>query len=191
MEPRPRPGPNPVPCRKLKSVTILGTVGQHFAGQYVTGRLQPNWICIRLHAGVGHLGRRFVVRKHSTTTFIRVVGLTLIALLSLASGRSLIPGLCATQTALEDAHAATTSSCCDVPTPRTDDGVPFVRAVPSEVHCAFCNLATILVTTLSVVTFDTVSTPHPVDAVHLESLAHSDAVDNANSGRAPPVIAAV
>lgn len=131
------------------------------------------------------------MRKHSTTTFIRVIGFTLIALLSLASGRSLIPGLCATQAALDDCNATTTSSCCDIPAQRTDDGVPFVRTVASEVHCAFCNLATTLVTALSVVTFDTVSTPHPVDAVLTETLAYSTGVDNANSGRAPPVIAAV
>ena len=76
-------------------------------------------------------------------------------------------------------------------TERTDDGTPVVLAVPVEVHCAFCSLATTLVTALNIVTFESVSTPHFVDAVLAESLTHTDAVDNAHSGRAPPVVAAV
>ena len=132
--------------------------------------------------------RRFVLRKHSTTALIRVTGFTLVALLSLASGRSLIPGLCATQAALDDGAVAV--GCCDHSSQRSPDGYPEIHA-DSDVVCAFCNLATTLVTTTVSVGVATTDAPALVGPAMAAALMRANAIDRTHAGRAPPVLFAV
>lgn len=124
------------------------------------------------------------MHKRSTTLFLRVTSLTLVIMLSLASGRSFIPGLCATQSALES-RCDGAVSCCDrseLPT----DGQPIVQA-NSDVACAFCSLATTLVTASSAIQFETTFAPTLVRAIVADGFVGTDAIDQTHAGRAPPV----
>jgi len=121
----------------------------------------------------------------STTTLIRVTGIALIALLSLASSRSLIPGLCATQAALNE-DGGKSAVCCDHSPHQTTDGSPSINA-ESDVACAFCNLATTLVTAVSGIVFDSINAHEPVGHMLADSKYLPNAIDRTHAGRAPPM----
>jgi hypothetical protein len=117
-------------------------------------------------------------------SWVRVAGLVLVAILALASGRELVPGLCATKAALDSRNAA--DQCCQTPNSRDADGIPVVQA-DSQVFCAFCNLATTLVTATNYAELPTQAFAEFEPVVEPATFAIGRAIDTAHAGRAPPV----
>ena len=94
---------------------------------------------------------------------IRVTARLLVALYLLASCRALVPGLCATQAAINAAEEArsqasvqTARACCTMNlSPARNGGQPDTPAkAPSSPHCAFCELVKGHVTPAPVLTLD-------------------------------------
>lgn len=115
---------------------------------------------------------------------------TLAAFMLLASGRSLIPGLCATQAALDQNATSATEVCCPASIPKdTGEGV-VLSAYQAPVHCAFCTVAKALVTVAHA--------PLPIAASPFSANIASIPVDQAisearadtNVGRDPPFVSA-
>ena len=115
--------------------------------------------------------------------WVRVTGLVLVAMLALASGRELVPGLCATKAALESRHGS--DECCQFPGAE-DTGAPVVLA-DSQVVCAFCNLATTLVTTSNYAELPAQAFASIEPIVEPATIHIGRAIDTAHAGRAPPV----
>lgn len=93
-------------------------------------------------------------------TYIRETARLLVALYLLASCRALVPGLCATQNAINAAEEAqsrgsvqTAHACCAAkPGTRNQSDAP--APVPAKTSCAFCELVKGQVTLAPVLTLD-------------------------------------
>jgi hypothetical protein len=97
------------------------------------------------------------------------LGLVLFALLS--SGRALVPGMCATLAATQDAQRGkcTTTTCCSVAIFGSSPDSPSLREEKKRVECAFCHLATgIIHYEASVVLDAPIGTPSPTTLAQLE-----------------------
>lgn len=71
------------------------------------------------------------------STWFRAFAAILAGYTLLASGRALVPGLCATQAAVESRLA----SCCAGPSAGAEGRPSLVEPQPERPACAFCNLA--------------------------------------------------
>lgn len=82
--------------------------------------------------------------------FGALVAWGIVAFYVLASARALVPGLCATQAAMDAAQChveagetivkRVSGSCCPVPVEDSAPGEEKAPVTPAESHCAFCNL---------------------------------------------------
>jgi hypothetical protein len=131
------------------------------------------------------MNRSLDLHMGSTTRFFRVIGISLIALLALASGRSLVPGLCATQAALNE-NGEQLAVCCDHSPYQPAEGSPSINA-ETEVACAFCSLATTLVTASPGIVFESISAPAPAGRILADSNNLPHVIDRTHAGRAPPM----
>lgn len=112
----------------------------------------------------------------------------MLAFYALAVCRGLIPGLCATQNALDESSAQSSSSCCAHTAP-TGTGETLSAASSKDVHCAFCSLLTI--------TAQSVQAPVAASAfdiarpVHIDGQAAPDLAiaHDPNQRRGPPALA--
>jgi hypothetical protein len=60
----------------------------------------------------------------------------------LASARALVPGLCATQSALDEHQAESAATCCSLDAKPSDaNGEPAVAQHSEHAECAFCSLS--------------------------------------------------
>ena len=118
---------------------------------------------------------------------MRLLAMFFIALYALASGRSLVPGLCATQSALdrEAASIAAAFCCADSMPHRTENDGSSSRPVPKTL-CTFCKLALAICVaepTATAVAAEAQKTPY-TDPEHVEH--RFVAIANTNIGRDPP-----
>lgn len=125
-------------------------------------------------------------RQHQRRTRILAVGFVL--LYALASGRSLIPGMCATQSAMNAEGASFASAeCCARPeapfSNHNSDGDPNSA---NQSRCAFCQLALAAYTTTPYAANGAeAQLETPCDWLH-NTEAIADAPINSNVGRDPP-----
>lgn len=101
----------------------------------------------------------------------------------LATSRALIPGLCATQTAIEERAV----SCCTIALGGCESSEPGIAATVEMNDCAFCHLAKAPNTLVAYA--NTVDAPEAIDTATDDAIEHVASVDlNALSApRAPPL----
>jgi hypothetical protein len=111
----------------------------------------------------------------------------MLAFYALAVSRGLIPGLCATQNALDESTTLqTASSCCAHAAPA---GAGPAIAASQDVHCAFCSLLSI--TAHSVQTPVVATAPGIAQPLHIDGRPAPDlaVTHDPNQRRGPPAIA--
>jgi len=88
-------------------------------------------------------------RRHAPTRRTAAVAWFLVAFYVVASGRALLPGLCATQTAMDErcalpangaALSVSATVCCPSQRPATGTPTDEAPVTPAESKCPFCNL---------------------------------------------------
>ena len=88
------------------------------------------------------------IPKHPRFRMLRPVSCALVLFYLLASARALVPGLCATQAAMDaqcampgEPRASAAIHCCPTTSPASESGPDTPQPVtPAESGCAFCNL---------------------------------------------------
>jgi hypothetical protein len=108
------------------------------------------------------------------------------ALLVLAACRALVPGLCATQRASNEAAAERAVHACCVALPAQDDGCPAYRAARASL--AECGLCALMHGMLDPVESATIPTPTLAKLRRLDYRIPNPALQpmRAHNGRAPP-----
>lgn len=89
----------------------------------------------------------FLKKRNSCRFTLRSAVVPVLLFYGLASARALVPGLCATQSALDDQHDPKSKTCCVMPKQSTsEDGEPTaVEQHEETVRCGFCALSKALV----------------------------------------------
>jgi hypothetical protein len=72
---------------------------------------------------------------------VRNVAMAMALFIVLSSGRSLVPGMCATLSAMQDGGACTTKVCCAAEPRPTSSNSPVLGIEKKHTDCAFCHLA--------------------------------------------------
>lgn len=86
-----------------------------------------------------------MIRSHLRLRCLRAVSIVLVLFSLLSSGRALVPGMCATLAAMQDAQrgTCTTATCCSVEmSGSSQQDYASLRQEKRRVKCAFCHLAT-------------------------------------------------
>ena len=126
---------------------------------------------------VSHMGDHVVFRPHSRLTHL--LSLLFVTLYIVASGRNLVPGLCATQRAVE--------SCC---AKTADESPKYLRSVhaprPKHPKCGLCNLVLATVQPSKQVALPIISVPAHYVLVSFETGYHTPEVGNLSRPRDPP-----
>ncbi|MBI1320266.1 MAG: hypothetical protein GC168_15170 [Candidatus Hydrogenedens sp.] len=109
----------------------------------------------------------------------------------LASGRALVPGMCATQRALEEnAAVRAAASCCSVQPASCCSKAPAPPAggtrAPGETNCAFCHLAKAVAENPAPVFFPAPPQSPAAEPLAFASIARAQERDHHVDGRAPP-----
>jgi len=123
-------------------------------------------------------------RQHHKRARILAVGFVL--LYALASGRSFVPGMCATQSAVVSGGASLSPlACCARPAsaPNHSNGSNTESPVP---RCAFCQLVLAACTTTPYATDGSAIQPITPYKILNPAVARSTAVLDTNVGRDPP-----
>ena len=140
---------------------------------------------------------RSAVPRPAVTRMACAVAWFMVAFYVLASGRALVPGLCATQAAMDaqcaiPAGGAVLSSasrgCCPAP-PKPETCCPDGEkhpVTPEESHCAFCNLVIGLAEAPSGLVLPAPAPPKFADHVPLAFQVAQEVAKGAAPNRAPP-----
>ena len=132
--------------------------------------------------------QQFLHPRQRRVTHVGLVVLwSLVAFYILASARALIPGLCATQAAMDaQCHVAETGSCCAT-TEEPAESQPDAPVTPAESGCAFCNL--LIAHTDPPLLLSAVLLPTPAPPAYLpESEQRTEDAPRADApNRAPPI----
>jgi hypothetical protein len=135
-------------------------------------------------SNAGEMNQRFL--KHTRRT--RTLAMFFIALYALASGRSLVPGMCATQAALDrEAASIAAAYCCARPAPFQPhhDENSTQRPIP-ETRCALCQLALAACTAEPLVAYNKAENDETPYAVPEMPNLRFAAIADTNIGRDPP-----
>jgi len=138
----------------------------------------------------------FIRKSHARRpAFGPLIAWGIVAFYVLASARALVPGLCATQAAMdaqchveagETVLKRVSGSCCPVPVEQDSSGDENAPVTPAESHCAFCNLLIAHTDPPFAFVMDTVPEPAHAAQVLLSFQVAQEAPFAAAPNRAPP-----